>query len=89
MEWKNPHGFIYIDVKGADGRVESWAIETGSVGIMAKRGLTPADFRPGSEIIVGGWRAKDGRGLRPSGSSRSPNGRPLPLGGEASFSLGR
>ena len=28
MEWKNPHGWIYVDVTFPDGRVESWAFET-------------------------------------------------------------
>src|ERR1700693_5111551 len=60
MEWKNPHGFIYLDVKGADGQVENWAVETGGVYNMEKRGLKKTDFRPGTEVIVGGWAAKDG-----------------------------
>src|SRR5919109_2011909 len=27
MEWINPHGWIYIDVKSPDGKVENWAVE--------------------------------------------------------------
>ena len=27
MEWFNPHGWIYIDVKDADGKVTNWGIE--------------------------------------------------------------
>ena len=30
MEWVNPHGWIYIDAKGPEGRVENWKFETGS-----------------------------------------------------------
>ena len=30
MEWVNPHGWIYIDVKGPDGRVVNWAVEAGA-----------------------------------------------------------
>ena len=29
LEWLNPHGHIYMDVKGAGGQVENWMIETG------------------------------------------------------------
>ena len=29
MEWSNPHGWIYMDVKGPDGTVVNWAIEFG------------------------------------------------------------
>ena len=60
MEWVNPHGWVHIDVKGADGRVESWAFETGSPFRMEKRGLKKTDFRVGSEVIVSGFAAKDG-----------------------------
>ena len=27
MEWVNPHGWLYIDVKGEDGKVVTWSIE--------------------------------------------------------------
>src|SRR3954451_2666317 len=30
MEWSNPHGWIYMDVKGADGATVNWAIEFGT-----------------------------------------------------------
>jgi hypothetical protein len=60
MEWHNPHGWIYLDVKGADGKVETWAIETGNPLRMEKGGLRKTDFRPGTEIIVGAFAAKDG-----------------------------
>lgn len=58
--WINPHGWIYLDVKGADGQVENWAIETGGPGRMQKSGLRTTDFRIGRELIVGGFAAKDG-----------------------------
>ena len=30
MAWVNPHGWIYMDVKTPDGKVENWAIEAGT-----------------------------------------------------------
>ena len=30
MEWTNPHGWIYIDVKDDDGKVTNWAMEFGA-----------------------------------------------------------
>lgn len=87
LEWKNPHGFIYVDVKGADGQMENWAVETGSVYNMRRRGLKKTDFRPGTDVIVGGWAAKDGTrtaaGWIVTFPDRESKGR------EASFSLGR
>lgn len=87
MDWVNPHGWIYMDVKGADGQVENWAVETGSPLRMQNRGLKKTDFRYGSEIIVGGFAAKDGTrtaaGWIITFPDREASGR------EASFSLGR
>ena len=60
MEWVNPHGWLHIDVKGPDGKVVSWAIESGSPNSLLRRGLRRTDFVIGSELIVEGYRAKDG-----------------------------
>ena len=60
MEWVNPHGWLRIDVKGPDGKVVSWAIESGSPNSLLRRGLRRTDFVIGSELIVEGYRAKDG-----------------------------
>ena len=87
MEWVNPHGWLYLEVKGADGLVENWAIETGSPLRMERRGLRKADFLHGSEIIVGGFAAKDGSRTAAGWIVTFP-GREA-SGQEASFSLGR
>src|SRR5437870_4343057 len=60
MEWVNPHGWIYIDVKNPDGTVASWAIEAGAPNSLLRRGLKKSDFPIGAEVHVEGWRAKDG-----------------------------
>lgn len=60
LEWKNPHGWIHMAVKGTDGRVEQWAIETGAQSRMQNRGLKRSDFQPGIELVVSGFAARDG-----------------------------
>jgi hypothetical protein len=60
MEWANPHGWIYIDVKGSDGAVVSWAIEFGPPNALMRRGLRKSDFALGTEVVVDGYRAKNG-----------------------------
>jgi len=60
MEWVNPHGWIHIDVKGADGKIVNWAIETGSPNALVRRGLRLADFPIGSKLVVEGYRARNG-----------------------------
>ncbi len=71
MQWTNPHVWIYIDVTQSDGTVEDWAVEGGSPNILFRRGFTKEALLPGVEIVVDGYRAKDG--------SRRANGRDLTL----------
>src|SRR6201996_3617294 len=60
MEWINPHSWIHIDVKGPDGKVVSWMVEGGSPNALLRRGFTKDALPPGTEIVIEGYRAKDG-----------------------------
>ena len=60
MEWINPHSWIHLDVKNADGSVTSWMIEGGAPNALIRRGWTKASLPPGTEIRVEGYQAKDG-----------------------------
>lgn len=60
MEWLNPHGWLHIDVAQPDGKVVNWAIEAGAPNALLRRGLRQTDFPIGSEVIVEGYRAKNG-----------------------------
>ena len=71
MDWINPHVWIHIDVKKTDGTVEKWAIEGGSPNILFRRGFSKDTLKPGTEIVVDGYQAKDG--------TRRANGRDLTL----------
>ena len=71
MEWVNPHVWIHVDVKMPDGTVERWAIEAGTPNVLLRRGASKETLKPGVEINVDGYRAKDG--------SRRANGRDLTL----------
>ena len=60
IEWANPHGWIYLDVKGLDGTVVNWAVETAAPNALIRRGVRNSDFPVGTEITVKGYRAKNG-----------------------------
>ena len=60
VEWINPHSWIHIDVKGADGTVVNWMIEGGSPNALLRRGVTKSLIPEGIEVVVDGYRAKDG-----------------------------
>ena len=81
MEWINPHAWIHMDVKGADGKVASWMVETGSPNILLRRGFTKKSLEPGTEIVVQGYMAKDGENKINGGSVTFKDGKRLFVGG--------
>ena len=60
MEWINPHAWIHIDVKEADGKVTNWMVECGSPNTLLRRGVTKASVTAGMEVLVDGYQSKDG-----------------------------
>jgi hypothetical protein len=77
VEWTNPHGWIYIDVKGEDGKVTNWAVEFGAPNALLRRGLRKTDFPTGVELLVKGYRAKSGSPTINGTSVKFPDGRNL------------
>jgi len=75
MEWVNPHGWIYMDVKQPDGTVVNWAIEAGAPNALLRRGLRASDFPAGIEIVVSGFRAKNGSHTANGRTVKLPDGR--------------
>jgi hypothetical protein len=60
VEWINPHTWIHIDVKEANGSTVRWMIEGGTPNTLLRRGLTRNSLPEGTEILVDGYRAKNG-----------------------------
>ena len=71
VEWINPHTWIHLDVKKGDGSVERWMIEGGTPNTLLRRGLTKNSLPQGTEIMVDGYKAKNG--------TNRANGRDLTL----------
>lgn len=63
VEWQNPHIYFYLDVKGADGAVENWAIEGGAPNTLYRAGWRKDSLQAGNEVTVDGWLAKSGAKL--------------------------
>lgn len=77
MEWINPHAWIYMDVKGEDGKTQTWMVETGAPNALIRRGWTKNSVPEGMEITVEGYQSKDGA-LRANGRNvLLPDGRQL------------
>lgn len=77
----NPHSWIHVDVKKADGTVENWAIEAGSPNILMRRGITRNSVKVGTKIVVEGYQAKDGTRRANGRDLTLPDGQKLFLGG--------
>ena len=60
MEWINPHPWIHVEVKGPDGKPTVWMVETAAPNSLLRRGFNKNSLPVGSEILVEGFRAKDG-----------------------------
>ena len=56
----NPHSWIYLDVKGADGKVQTWALEATSVAGLQRSGVTRETLKPGDPIKVRCHPLRDG-----------------------------
>ena len=56
----NPHAWLYLEVKDAEGKVVRWNVEMGAPNNLIRRGVTKATLPIGETVTVDGYRAKDG-----------------------------
>lgn len=77
MRWSNPHGWIYVDVAGADGKVVNWACETNAVNSLYRRGWRKDDLAAGTVLILEGFQARNGTATMNTESILLPDGRRL------------
>jgi hypothetical protein len=80
MDWVNPHSWIHIDVKNPDGTVTEWMIEGGTPNTLFRRGFTKDSLKAGTEIVVEGYRAKNGKNRANGRDLILPDGKRLFLG---------
>jgi hypothetical protein len=77
LDWVNPHGFIYLDVKQPNGKVVNWAVETGGPNALLRLGVRRTDFILGSQLTVKGYKAKSGLPIANGRTVTLENGRSL------------
>ena len=56
---RNPHSWFMLDVKNENGQVEKWAFEAGTPSGMIRNGYKPSLIKPGTEVTIKGFRARD------------------------------
>jgi len=83
MRWSNPHGWIYVDVTGPDGKVVNWACETAAVNGLYRRGWRKEDLVKDTVLVVEGWQARNGTPTMNTSTILLPDGRRLFAGAPA------
>ena len=81
VEFINPHSWIHIDVKDADGKVTRWMVEGGSPNALFRRGVNKDALPQGTEILVDGYQAKDGSNRANGRDITFADGKKLFVGG--------
>jgi hypothetical protein len=61
FSYRNPHVFLYLDVKNEKGELVSWAVEMSNISNMQTRGIYLSTFKTGDVVTVKVNPLKDGR----------------------------
>src|SRR5580704_1896667 len=60
VDWRNPHIYVYLNVKDDNGKVTEWACEGGPPNVLLREGWTRNSVKEGDEVTIDGAVAKDG-----------------------------
>lgn len=62
VDWINPHIYVHLDVKEADGTTATWALSTLPTAMMRRAGLTKETLqgKPGEVVTIDAVPARDG-----------------------------
>jgi hypothetical protein len=77
VEWINPHAWIHLDVPDENGTVVKWMVEAGSPNTLVRRGMTRDSIPPGTEVVVFGYRHRNGSNAANGRDVTLPDGRRL------------
>jgi hypothetical protein len=76
VEWMNPHANILVNTKNDDGTFSEWKLEVLPPNTL--RRIAGKDFvKPGDQVTVELWRAKDGSRLGHALTLTLPDGRTM------------
>jgi hypothetical protein len=75
LDWRNPHAWIYMDVKNASGGIDKWECELGSPNAMTRAGFTQDSVKLGEEIVLDGILAKKGTNICSTRTVKAKDGR--------------
>jgi len=59
FEWVNPHSYIIVELKGADGKTDQWALEGPAPNQLVRRGFEMTSIKPGDPVEACGYGTRD------------------------------
>jgi len=59
FEWVNPHSYIIMELKGADGKTDQWALEGPAPNQLTRRGLDATSIKPGDSVEACGYGTRN------------------------------
>lgn len=77
LEWVNPHAWLFIDVKGNDGKTVGWRFEMGAPNALLRAGWSRSDIKVGTPVTISGFLARAGGPVGNAFQVRLPDGRDL------------
>jgi Family of unknown function (DUF6152) len=77
LDLVNPHSWLYVNVKDAKGALVSWGIELGPIRDLQLQGWDKTTVRPGTEVAIEGFPAKNGSKTVSAKSVKLSDGRTL------------
>jgi hypothetical protein len=87
LEWKSPHGRLYVDVKNEKGEVVNWNFELPSPNTLMRRGWKRDTLKPGDRVTVAGAPARNFTAIAVVTSVKDGNGKPLFTGTTQTYEL--
>jgi len=75
VDWTNPHIWFFVDVKDDQGKVTNWGFSGGPPGVLQRRGISRTALKAGDEVVVEGFRARDGSNNASGGRVTFADGR--------------
>ena len=74
IEWTNPHAWLFIDAKDANGATQNWAIELVGINDLLRLGWGRNRVQPGDVVSVDGFGARNGTNTANAASVSLANG---------------
>ena len=74
IEWTNPHGYVQVEVEGADGVLSIYKVEISAPNGLYRNGWRRDSVKPGTVVTFMGSPSRDPESTHVSGQMSLPDG---------------